>query len=90
MRRITAFAYDEKLKTLLLMREKRSEEDDNFEILQIKLKNAFDSDAENHRPHLIDVDITECAQVIKTFEVFTSPISVFAKDEALYGAACYA
>jgi len=26
---------------------------------------------------------------VKTFDVFTTPISVFAKDEALYAAACY-
>ena len=26
---------------------------------------------------------------MKTFDVFTTPISVFAKDEALYAAACY-
>lgn len=88
MKRITAFAYDAKLKALMLMRERRTEESDNFEILQLRLKNAFDSEA-NHRPHLIDVDISECAQVVKTFEVFTTPISVFSKEEALYGAACY-
>jgi hypothetical protein len=26
---------------------------------------------------------------VKTFDVFTTPISVFTKDEALYAAACY-
>jgi hypothetical protein len=60
MKRITAFAYDAKLKIMMLMREKRTEESENFEVLQLRLKNAFDSEA-THKPHLIDVDISECA-----------------------------
>jgi hypothetical protein len=76
MKRVTAFAYDVKAHNLLLMLERKLEEDECFEILQLRLKNAFDP-SKSYHTHLVDVDISEVATAVKSFEVFTTPISVF-------------
>ncbi len=58
------------------MLERKLEEDECFEVLQLRLKNAFDP-SKSYHTHLVDVDINEVATAVKSFEVFTTPISVF-------------
>ena len=86
MKRITAFAYDDKLKSLLCFRERKTVSDETFEIYQLDLQNFF---SPMYNRNLADVDITEAAKSVIKFDVFTKPISVFAEDEVLYGAACF-
>ena len=88
MKRITAASYDPDMKFLLCHRERRTTEDpENFDLYMLNLKKMIDGESTGR--NLCEVDIVDVSTVVKTFKVFTDPISVFSKEETLFGASCY-
>lgn len=87
MKRISAIAFDTTKKSLLLIREKRVEAEETFEVYSVNLKKNLEPNCED--TNLADVALTDVATVLCTLNVFTTRISVFSEEEALTVAAYY-
>lgn len=75
MKRISAISFDTAKKSLLLIREKRVEAEETFEVYSVDLKNNLEPNCEDI--NLADVSLTDVATVLCTLNVFTTRISVF-------------
>ena len=87
MKRISAFAFDTKQKALILLRERKAEADESFEIYSVKIRKFLNKDCTDDE--LADVNLTDVATVLGDLNVFTPRISVFSPDEVLTVAAVY-
>ena len=87
MKRISAIAFDTTKNSLLLIREKRVEAEETFEVYSVNLKKNLEPNCED--TNLADVALTDVAKVLCTLNVFTTRISVFSEEEALTVAAYY-
>lgn len=88
MKRITAASFDPDMKCLLCHRERRTTEDpENFDLYMLNLKKTIEGESTGRK--LCEVDIVDVSTVVKTFKVFTAPLSVFSKEEPLFCASCY-
>lgn len=90
MKRINAAAFDPDLHCLFCIRECYTEDNQetaDFSLYMLDLKKMIEGSSS--AINLADVDIVDVSVVVKKFKVFTEPLSVFKKDETLFGASCY-
>jgi hypothetical protein len=66
------------------MRDKKNEPGERFDLYRLKLHDVL---LQGQR--LAEIDIAQAANIIKTLNVFTKPVSIFREDEVLYAASCY-
>lgn len=81
-KRITSFAFDYKKQLLLLVREKKNEPDEDFEVYRIALRKNIDPRVKK-KPLMVNMEVTDIAEVVARFNVFTTPLSVFTEDDLL-------
>lgn len=88
-KRVFAFAFDNAKQCLILAREKVVEEEEEFEVYQIPLRKNLDP-VVRKKPLMVNQDATDVGQIVAKFNVYTSPLSVFTKEENLTMSPYYA
>lgn len=76
------------LQILLLVRERRVDANEEYDIFTVNLKKNFNSQLKK-KPVMANVSVEDVGQLVARLKVFTTPMSVFSEDDNLTVSACY-